>query len=319
MRIVMGGAQRSGTSLLRSILGSHSSVAFFPYDLKLWTALRDRFAGQDIGVEQNQRSLIAEILTNEKVVIAPDVPTAAEIFAALEASPATAVGVEEVFDAFLRAYARKRGRPIWGLKTPWNEFYASDILNHFDDVVFLHLIRDPRQSALSAIYADGGSWFYDPALHLSRWKRSAQLALENKQRFGQRYQVVKYEELARDPQGTIQGILPFLELEYEQGMEAGDKQPGWDGSNSSFAPSPGKKPAGRPTLPSDLQVVYSRRLRAELAAFDYPLPHPSLTALIVGPIVGFLRIAFVFLLHRGIAAKRLLVPRTTPPLSQSGS
>jgi hypothetical protein len=294
-------------------------VAFFPYDLKLWTSLRDRLGGQDFGVEQNQKDLIAEILNNEKVVIAPDVPTAAEIFAALEASPATAVGIEEVFDAFLRAYALKRGRPLWGLKTPWNEFYASDILEHFDDVVFVHLIRDPRQSALSAIYADGGSWFYDPALHVSRWKKSAQLALENKKHFGERYQVVKYEELARNPQGTIQGILPFLGLEYEQGMEAGDKQPGWDGSNSSFASGPGKKRAGRPTLPSDLQVVYSRRLRAELTAFGYPLPQLPLIAMVVGPIVGFLRMTSVFLLHRAIAAKRLLAPGRTPPLSQSGS
>lgn len=76
MRIVMGGAQRSGTSLLRSVLGSHSSVAFFPYDLKLWRSLRERFGGQDFGVAQNQSDLIAEILGNEKVVIAPDVPTA---------------------------------------------------------------------------------------------------------------------------------------------------------------------------------------------------------------------------------------------------
>ena len=268
---------------------------------------------------QNQSELIAEVLNNEKVVIAPDVPTAAEIFAALDASEVPALGFEEMFDAFLRAYARKRGRPIWGLKTPWNEFYASDILDHFDDVVFLHLIRDPRQSALSAVYADGGSWFYDPALHVSRWKRSAQLALENKKRFGQRYQVVRYEDLARGPQGVTRGVLPFLGLEYEPGMEAGDKQPGWDGSKSSFAPSPGKKPAGPPTLPSDLQVVYSRRLRVELAAFGYPLPQLRPITKIIGPIAGFLRIASIFLLHRGIAAKRLLASRKTPRLSQSGS
>jgi hypothetical protein len=314
MRIVMGGAQRSGTSLLRSVLGSHSSVAFFPYDLKLWTSLRESFGSQDFGVAQNQSDLIAEILGNEKVVIAPDVPTAVEIFAALDASSSPPLRIEEVFDAFLRAYARKRGKPIWGLKTPWNEFYASDILEYFDDVVFVHLIRDPRQSALSAIYADGGSWFYDPALHVARWKKSAQLALENKQRFGNRYQVVKYEELAGDPKATVQSILPYFGLEYEQGMEVGDKQPGWDGSNSSFATGQGKKPARRPPLPPDLQVLYSRKLGAELTAFGYVLAQLPPIALIAGRLVGLLRMGSVFLLHRGIAAKRVLASLKNPSL-----
>jgi hypothetical protein len=307
MRILMGGAQRSGTSLLRSIVGSHSSVAFFPYDLTLWTRYRAQWAGQDCADPASQRELVAAILADEKVVIAEDVPTEAQVLRALRNSGGVPAQTESVFDAFLSAYATKRGRPIWGLKTPWNEFHAKEILDFYDDAVFIHLIRDPRESALSAMYADGGSWFYDPALHISRWKKSAQLAERNSVLFGDRYHVVKYEDLAHDPEGTITRLLPFLGLDYEAGIENGDRQPGWDGSNSSFSSQTAKKSGSRPVLPAGLQWLYSQRLATELEVFGYPASDPTPFVQALGRPLGLLRLAGVFFIHRGIAAKRFLV------------
>lgn len=305
MRIFVGGAQRSGTSLVRSILGSHSKVAFFPYDLKLWTRYRDEFSDLDVSLSSVQDHVINSILCDEKVVIAADVPSLKSIRKALKENSGTPRSVEEVFDAFLSAYAQRRNCELWGLKTPWNEFHAADILDFFSDAVFVHVIRDPRKSALSAMHVDGGSWFYDPALHIRRWKKSANSALLNSKRFGNRYLVIRYEDLISDPRGTVKALVDSIGLDYEQGMENGLGQPGWDGSNSSFTPakSGGLTRMG-PKLPFDLEILYSRRLTRYMTAFDYPVGNFSIGQRSLASLIFSVRLTMVWGMHRVIDLKR---------------
>lgn len=305
MRILMGGAQRSGTSLMRSILGSHSDVAFFPYDLRLWTRYMDEFKGVDVVLTENQDRVIQAILSDEKVVIAPDVPSLSSVRKVLDQNLQAPETLAQIFDAFLRAYANNRGRKLWGLKTPWNEFHAKDILNSFQDAVFIHMIRDPRKSALSAIYADGGSWFYDPGLHIRRWKESAELAQVHSQEFGSRYFVIRYEDLAAKPKDTVQKLVASLGLPYQEDMELGLGQPGWDGSNSSFTRVPSlKSSTRRPSLPFDLEILYSRKLSDQMAHFDYPVADVPWLAKMVGSVSVFARLVLVWTVHRFIALKR---------------
>ena len=82
MKIVIGGAQRSGTSLLRSIVGSHSKVAMFPYDLRLWTYFGARHSGQNLSLEQAE-SLLRGILSDKKALMADVLPTVDEVQALL--------------------------------------------------------------------------------------------------------------------------------------------------------------------------------------------------------------------------------------------
>lgn len=290
---------------MRSILGSHSDVAFFPYDLKLWTRYMDEFTGMDLALSDNKDRVIQAILSDEKVLIAPEVPSLLSVRKVLDQSSRAPETLAQIFDAFLRAYANNRGRRLWGLKTPWNEFHAKEILNSFQDAVFIHLIRDPRKSALSAIYADGGSWFYDPSLHIRRWKKSAELAQVNSQEFSSRYFVIRYEDLAAKPKETVQKLLASLGLAYEKDMELGLSQPGWDGSNSSFNLEPSlKRSTRRPTLPFDLEIFYSRKLSDQMAHFGYPVGKAPWLQKIVGSVILFARLVLVWMVHRIIALKR---------------
>ena len=65
-KIFIGGPQRSGTSLLRSIMGSHSDIAFFPYDLKLWTKYRDLWLEKDFSSQATSEELITRILATRR-------------------------------------------------------------------------------------------------------------------------------------------------------------------------------------------------------------------------------------------------------------
>ena len=299
----MGGAQRSGTSLVRSIIGSHSRVAFFPYDVKLWTKHSGDFSSWDFRDPDTVSQAVDRILIDEKVLIADVIPRREAVLKRLSLSRVGEIKATDIFDAFLLSYADLRDKEIYGLKTPWNEFHAEGILNAYDDAVFVHVIRDPRKSALSAIFVDGGSWFYDPMLHLTRWKRSANLALENKEKFGDRYQVVRYEDLAKDPATVAAELMPALGLAYEKGMERGDKQPGWTGTNTSFAPSASSEQRPPQELPVGLRFFYESRLAKELAHFDYTVGKQSPVRVAVALPGLWLRLLAVFLLHRGIEVK----------------
>jgi len=299
----VGGAQRSGTSLMRSVIGSHSRVAFFPFDVRLWTKHLGDFSSWDFRDSDTVSQAVDRILVDEKVLIADVIPARDAVLKRLALIRAGEVAATDIFDAFLLSYADLRGREIYGLKTPWNEFHAEGILNAFDDAVFVHVIRDPRKSALSAIFVDGGSWFYDPMLHLTRWKRSANLALENKEKFGDRYQVVRYEDLAKDPAKAVAELMPALGLAYEEGMERGDKQPGWTGTNTSFAPSASSGQRAPHELPVGLRFLYESRLAQELAHFDYTVSKQSPARVAVALPGLWLRLLAVFLLHRGIEVK----------------
>jgi len=275
MKIIIGGAQRSGTSFLRAIVGSHSAVALFPYDLRLWTKYWLETGSSPLSRGQ-QQSLIGRILRDEKATIADDLPRIEEVRESLSRSEKSSITAMDVFDSFLGAYAKKRGRSVWGHKTPWNEFHAKEILDEWDDAFFIHLMRNPLDSAASTKHVDGGTWFYDPFLHIERWRRSAELALENERLYPGRYIVIRYEDLKAEPRLVTQSLCETLGLEFQEGMQTGLKQPGWGGNNSSFVSGTttlGESREG--ALAGYVQTLYQRELEPQMKNFGYISTVPS--------------------------------------------
>ena len=269
MKVVIGGAQRSGTSFLRSILGSHSEVAMFPYDLRLWTKYWPEVGPGPLSTT-GQKALLDSILLDEKTLIAEDVPSFEQVHERMIQGTKPTISAMDVFDCFLAAYARNRGRSVWGHKTPWNEYYATDILGEWSDVYFIHLIRNPLDSAMSAKHAEGGSWFYDPFLHIERWRKSAELAIQNVKTYPDRYMVIRYEDLRANPRLVSQSLCDFLGLKFEKGMETGSKQPGWGGNNSSFLSESTLKVGTRnKSLPRYLEKLYRKKLQPQMEHFGY--------------------------------------------------
>lgn len=269
MKVVIGGAQRSGTSFLRSILGSHSEVAMFPYDLRLWTKYWPE-VGPGPLASNGQKALLKSILLDEKTLIADDVPSFEQVHERMIQRTKPTMSAMDVFDCFLAAYARNRGRSVWGHKTPWNEYYAADILGEWSDVYFIHLIRNPLHSAMSAKHAEGGSWFYDPFLHIERWRKSGELAIENVKTYPDRYMVIRYEDLKANPRLVSKSLCDFLGLKFEKGMETGSKQPGWGGNNSSFLSESTLKVGTRnKSFPRYLEKLYRKKLKPQMEHFGY--------------------------------------------------
>lgn len=238
--IIIGGVERSGTSLLRAILGSHPELAIFQWDLPLWRCFYQDFGNRDLSHDDCQ-DLLPRIMTHRKAIQAETVPDREDVLQLLR-QKGKPLRCEDVFGAYLRAYAEQRRRKRWGLKTPTNEFYAESIFRAFPKASLLHVIRDPRDVVVSMmktkfvrrVELSMNPRYFATNGVLAWWKMSAEVALENQRRFPNRYHVVKYEDITADTTETVASLCKVCGLEYSSDMLAMNGHPGWSGSNSQI-------------------------------------------------------------------------------------
>ena len=65
--IFVGGMPRSGTSLMRDILGSHPDVAMFFGELPLWRELASAHAGRSLARAADRDALIRDLVTHPRM------------------------------------------------------------------------------------------------------------------------------------------------------------------------------------------------------------------------------------------------------------
>lgn len=173
----------------------------------------------------------------------------------------------EIFQVFMELYARQRGRPRWGLKSPGSERQAHVILNAFPTARFIHLVRDPRDVASSFInYKEGALGRYNPYMHMAVWRRSVRLAEANSRRFPKRYLIVRHEDVVTRQEETIRTLCNFVNLPYRDEILEMKGHPGWTGHNSSFD----RPEAHRETLKLQWGRAYGSLLSDELGRLQYP-------------------------------------------------
>jgi len=212
--IFIGGIPRSGTSLMRDIIGSHPDVAMFPSELPLWRLIAIQFARQDPSQREVQVRLVGAVVNHPRMSQAGIVLDPGAILGALASERAVTVGV--VFAHVMRQYARQRGRPRWGVKDPLNEFHADRIFAEMPRAAFVHMVRDPRDVVTSQRGRWGGA-----AQHVvsttDAWRRSAALARE-RGTSARGYVAVRYEDLVAAPADVVRRVCDGLGLDYRPEM-----------------------------------------------------------------------------------------------------
>jgi hypothetical protein len=238
--VIIGGMERSGTSLVRAILGSHPDLAIFQWDLPLWRRFYLQYKGRDLNRSECEK-LLCRIQADEKALQTDSTPRVARVLEVLEEREAP-FRCEHVFGAYLKAHAERRGRPRWGLKTPTNEFHARSIFDAYPRVEFVHVIRDPRDVITSMMKTDFvrsvslavNPRYFNPNGVLSWWKMSAMAALQNQNYFEGQYHVLKYEDVVSSTEDTISEVCSRIGLEYKSEMLNMDGHSGWQGHNSQI-------------------------------------------------------------------------------------
>jgi len=202
------GLTRSGTTLLRMMLDAHRDLAippethFVPDVIK---AVRAE-AGPDAVLE----AFTANRTWNDFGI------TAEEMRERIDA--AGAGDAAAVLRAFFTAYAERQGKSRWGDKTPAYMLSVQRIGRTLPEVRFIHLIRDGRDVALSQT-ARALNEQPPPAEQAARWVKRIRKSREQAATLkGPRYVEARYEDLVRDPEGTLRRICEFAELDWDEGM-----------------------------------------------------------------------------------------------------
>jgi hypothetical protein len=207
--IFIGGAARSGKTLMRGLLSSHSRIVV-SRRTELWTRFYERFG--DLDSDENlERCLQALVRRSQVAALSPDVERLRHDF---RRGPRT---YARLFALIHEQYAQRCGKARWGDQTAGLESVSGAIMEAHPDARFLHLVRDPRDRYVALIAKRRGRWLTleRSTLH---WIRSATLARRNAARFPDSYRVVSYEALVRRSDDIMREVCEFLGEAYEPAM-----------------------------------------------------------------------------------------------------
>ncbi len=210
------GCPRSGTSFLYHLLLSAGGFAEFRTQMNVYDVLEPIYG--NLGVPKNRTAAIQEWLRSKGFRVS-----------GLEARDIEAKVLAECSSAgdFLRiimdAIARNQGVNRWIDSTPTNMPHMLRIQKDFPDALFVHMIRDARDVALSL---DKKSWSrplpWDKERSLLAaglyWEWIVRKGRELGTRLGAKYMEVRYEQLVERPQETLAELGVFLQhdLNYER-------------------------------------------------------------------------------------------------------
>jgi Sulfotransferase family len=198
------GSARSGTTLLRILLNAHPDVAVPPesrFVTELWRGQNE------VDVDQ----FLAELRDHSRFKVW-DLPIQ-EVRDELIGSPVPyAAAVEAAF----RAYAKHRGKSVYGDKTPRYVENIPLLAELWPDAKFIHQIRDGRNVALS--YADVPFGPKDVAGAARLWKSRVSAGMKAGRDLAGRYMEIRYEDFIEDFESSTKLITDFLGIEFDEAM-----------------------------------------------------------------------------------------------------
>ena len=281
------GCPRSGTTLLQRMLDSHPSLAvacdthFIPRVLDTVTsgALEAATGGAEIA------------LTREIVEDTLDDPHFTRL--GLDEPLVRAVAEEPTYTDFVSAlssFASLGGKALAGDKTPDYVRWIPLLSAMFPGARFVHLIRDGRDVALSALEwatpTKGPGrlelWTQEPvAVSALWWRWLVGSGRDAGRDLGARYYELRYEHLVTTPEAELRRLCEFLELPYSDRMATFHEgrtraEPGFSAKQQWLPATPGLRDWRSAMKHGDVEL-FGALAGDLLAELGYPveLRHPS--------------------------------------------
>jgi len=210
--VIVLGVGRSGTTLLRVMLDRNSQLAV-PYESFFVPQLARRH-GDRVRLEAFLDDL-GRLPALRAWGLAP-----ADVRPRLHEGMAIGEAIAAVFEA----YAARQGKPRWGDKTPLYMQHLPLLERLFPDALWVHLVRDGRDAALSFLELPAGfsgrSWAqpHTVAQFAARWRTEVEAARRLGRRAGARYLELRYEDLVREPERELRRVCEHASLPWEPAM-----------------------------------------------------------------------------------------------------
>jgi protein-tyrosine sulfotransferase len=194
--VVVGGAPRSGTTLLRTLLGRHPMIASGP---ETTVFLRRISSPEDIGQRLGWNPALIATWQRESW------------------------SQVEFIERFQRAILEQSGKAIWVEKTPRNAGRFRFVRRHFPYAKLVHIVRDGRDVVCSLRRTPFAKLDHAPAESVVaaqrcavQWRAGVRAALRFRRDPG--YYELRYEDLVRDPETTLRALIDFLGLPWSDGV-----------------------------------------------------------------------------------------------------
>lgn len=304
--IFIVGFPRSGTTLLRSIIGQHPRIHLFNQTeivLSIYQAGYNIHSTFDL----EARTRVYEDLktgTGRRYLTELPEDLLDHIFTSND---------EMTFKTFYESLLpHPANTDIWGTKTHWNLLFVPDLLQIYPQALFIHILRDGRASALSGAkksiarseqvtttaFSDDEltveNAFDEGLRRIERWKVwlrfSEQLSASCP---AGSFLQVKFEDLLAEPAATVQKICDAIHIEFDAGMLEAERRSDDPilATDTSYAHTKITEDFDRsriaPHADADpvLLWIMERTASDELRRAGYELCHPAISPVSMGQVM----------------------------------
>lgn len=218
------GLNRTGTTLLMALLDGHPQMVVAPSETHFF--LHFLPAAQHLSHEKRielARKMLLGVIDTENVYYKKflchvSVEWTLAMFLQISKS---CHDIQEFLPASILAYGLASNQisddtRYWVEKTPYNEFFVEQIFHFWPNAKCIHMVRDPRDYFASYKMRSHRKREHSPSSLIMSWEwlQSVQKANKNEKIYGtQRYLVLRYEDLVRNPEETIAVVCRFLAIE----------------------------------------------------------------------------------------------------------
>lgn len=192
--IFIGGASRSGTTLIRVIIDSHPRI----------------FCGPELAVGSTWFQLYKRMLNHANSGFINH----------------NSESIQNIFKKGWLSLTQQKfmqsNKQRLAEKTPTNCFHFESIHEIFPESPIIHMVRDGRDvvcSLLSQKWIDLSTgetpdYTTDPIKACELWKNMVSTALDARTDLGKQYIQVHYEDLVEDPEATLKNLMYLLQEDY---------------------------------------------------------------------------------------------------------
>ncbi|MBM4134852.1 MAG: sulfotransferase [Nitrospira sp.] len=239
--LFIGGYPKSGTTLLLSLLDGHPEVAVFPEETRFFGHLlplmrsgASREAVLDQAFNHTGVRFFREGVFDDGAGVRDYSAIDFALYQRTVESLWASSGYSQagLLIAMVSAYAQITGQDLarkryWIEKSPGTEHFATEILRLFPEASFVYTLRDPRANYFSYRKKKEKYLKYTMSVEefILAWIRSLQAILRgvkacsamaaSGQDVHNRYLVILYEELVRDPRGVMEKLAKQIGLSWD--------------------------------------------------------------------------------------------------------
>jgi Sulfotransferase family len=179
--ILIIGAMGSGTTLLRLMLDSHPHIAIPPET----GFMRAYNAHQFIPFKWSGRNWAKRLGWSREELDGE---------------------LAQFYERLFMRYVEHHGKRRWGEKTPLHTFHIDDMARLYPESVFVGMVRHPGGAVASCMSRFGHSFDRATYHYLRYTKEIARQAA----RYGDRFAVLRYEDLVLQPERSMRELLAWL-------------------------------------------------------------------------------------------------------------